>query len=181
VTTQQYRSLVALGNLVVFALIGWVGFRSFFPGEVPPSERADPTFDPLAYKLEDQEIESQTVAQRYGVAWSELDRPKPVAPRPAATPRPSVEQVRTPQDLSSKYELVYVQSDPDNPRFGSCIIQSRRGRGKQRNVGVGDELDGYTVLEIEIRRTNDETEAVVTVDDRGREDQITLRREHTER
>lgn len=172
--SQRYRLLVALANLLLLGAIGWVGFRIFMGG---PAESMPKGFQPTQYQIQ-SEGQARNGLQQHQIVWREIDRaappPAPVQPTgPAVPERPS-----SPTDLSTIYELVMCSFDPNTPERSSCVLRDRRGSpdGPQRMVGVGDDLDGYRVLEINITGDNENRVAEVTVDDRGKPSKITLRR-----
>lgn len=171
--SQRYRALVVLANLLLLAMIGWVGFRIFVgsPGEPMPKG-----FQPEQYQIQ-SEGQARSGAQQYEIVWREVDRSKPPPPPVAAT-TPVPDRPSSPRDLSTIYELVMCSFDPRTPERSSCVLRDRRGSpdGPQRMVGVGDDLDGYRVLEIAITGDKDNRVAEVTVDDRGTPSKISLRR-----
>lgn len=170
--TQHYRLLVALANLLLLGAIGWVGFRVFVGG---PGESI-PKVQPTQYQIQ-SEGQARNGVQQHQIVWREIDRAAP-PPAPVQPVAPVPDRPSTPTDLSSIYELVMCSFDPDSPELSSCVLRDRRGAadGPQRMVGVGDNLDGYKVLEIVVSGDADNRVAEVTVDDRGKPSKITLRR-----
>lgn len=169
----KYRLLIALLNLVLLLGIGWVLFRIFVGSPGPPMPR---DWKPLQFAIQN-EGQARSGLSQHGVTWTQIDRAKPPPPPVAAVEVP--QRPASPRDLSSIYELVFCMVDPSgDPKRASCVVRDRRGGegGAQRSVGVGDDLDGYKVLEIAITGEKDNRVAEVTVDDRGTQSKISLRR-----
>lgn len=174
--SQRYRMLIAAVNLVLLLGIGWVLYRIFVGSPPGPGEAMPRDFRPLQFQIQN-EGQARSSLSQHAVTWSQIDRAKP----PPAPVTPTVEvpqRPASPRDLSSIYELVLCQVDPGgDPTRGSCVVRDRRtADGPQRSVGVGDDLDGYKVLEITISGEKDNRVAEVTVDDRGTRNKISLRR-----
>lgn len=174
--SQRYRLLISLANLALLLGIAFVGYRIFVAGAPAAGEAMPKGFKPTQLAIQ-SEGQARSTVQQHEIVWREIDRPK-AAPAPVTAAPEIPAQPFSPRDLSTIYELVMCSFDPAAPTRSSCVLRDRRGPqdGPQRMVGVGDDLDGYKVLEIAISGDKDNRVAEVTVDDRGTPSKISLRR-----
>ncbi len=166
---QHYRAALVGINLVLVLLIAVGGLKAFQGAGVPDDEMPPDRFNPIRYDIKDEGNQGSSLDQ-FRVVAQILDRPErppdPVVAPPPQNPNPTP-VVQTPQDLASIYELLIVQENPD-PSRSAFMVRSRRG-GAPKVYGVGDSVDGYRVIRIDVVR---EGEAVVVVDNRGRDEEI---------
>jgi hypothetical protein len=169
VNSEHYRAGLVGINVVLVLLIAMGGFRAFQGASVPDDEMPPDRFNPVRYDIKDEGNQESSLEQ-FRVVSQVLDRPErrpdPVVQPPPENPNPPP-VVQTPQDLASLYELLIVQENPD-PSRSAFMIRNRRG-GNPKVYGVGDSVDGYRVVSVDVVR---EGEAVVVVDNRGRDEEI---------
>lgn len=169
-TPDAQRALIALANVLLVAFIGLLGFRTFKGGATPSNEAPPAEFSPLRYDIKSEGGQRSSVDQ-HAVSWQELDRPLP-PPAPVAAIEQPTGPV-TPQDLSRIYTLKMASYNPDDPSRSSFVVQGGPANS-ERCLGIGDSFDGYDVVEIIVEGEGDQRRAVVTVENAGRRETITL-------
>ncbi|MBX3472648.1 MAG: hypothetical protein KF878_37830 [Planctomycetes bacterium] len=86
-----------------------------------------------------------------------LDPPPPVTETSEVTPPPPVVD---PAALAGRYRLLLVSEDRQDPERSTAIVASSSG-GQQRTVMIGDDLDGYEVVALEVQVDGNERRALL--------------------
>ena len=98
-STNHYRALIALANVLLVLAISYVGFRTFVGRPTPPDEEPPKNFNPLNYEIQNDVAKRSSISE-HRITWAMLDRPLEVREVPrveqAAPVRPPV------QDLTNK-------------------------------------------------------------------------------
>lgn len=170
-STNHYRALIALANVLLVLAISYVGFRTFVGRPTPPDEEPPKNFNPLNYEIQNDVAKRSSISE-HRITWAMLDRPLEVREVPrveqAAPVRPPV------QDLTNLYSLVMANDNRQEPSKSSVILEDRRNQ-QQITVRVDQTFDGYQVKSISVRGNGQAREAVVTVLSNSKEHTISLR------
>lgn len=87
-----------------------------------------------------------------------LDPPPPVTGASSeVVPPPAVVD---PAALAGRYRLLLVSEDRQDPERSTAIVASSSG-GQQRTVMIGDDLDGYEVVALEVQVDGNERRALL--------------------
>lgn len=124
------------------ALLG--GFALLLRAAFAPAALDLPRLDAVGYAIETAAA-GPGQAQALQLIAQELDRPRP---EPAVTAAP-VEAPPPTGTLGSRYALVCVLLDPQDPFRCSAIVATRDGNA-QTSLGNGDAFAGGTVTGIEV-------------------------------
>jgi len=172
VTSQQYRLGLALANLALLAGIAAVGARMLRPPPRPAASALPDAFDPTPFEIQAQ-TRGPNPLEAYRVVAAQFDRPEPkiVAPVVDTGPPPPP----PPIVVAQKYTLVAAAYDPNDPARSSAILKDR-GQ-KNHTIFVGSSFEGYHVRKILVRGSGAERVAVVTLDLRGNEHTVELKRQ----
>ncbi|MCO5170552.1 MAG: hypothetical protein M9894_29815 [Planctomycetes bacterium] len=103
-----------------------------------------------------------------------LDPSRPQPASTAATPPPPVDEGA----LRARFRLLLVSEDRADPGRSTAIVASTSG-GQQRTVMVGDDLDGYEVVQLGVEVDGQERRALLVV--RRGEERQELRTERSPR
>lgn len=171
-STQQYRLLLVVANFVLLAAIGWLAYRTAVPAPRPAAEQLPKTFDPTPYEIKTQ-VNKPDPLTAYQVIAQQLDRPD----------RPKQTRIETPVDTGPKppavipqnYTLVAAAYDPADPSRSSAILKDKRQQN--HTIFVGSTFEGYNVRQIEVRGKGLQRVAIVTLDLRGKQHTVELKRQ----
>ncbi len=172
---QQYRVLLAGANVLLVIFIGLLGVRLVVGREVPPRERPPANFDPIKLAIESKGGGPNTEAQ-FRVVAQQLDRPDPPpaarrAPPPGGDPGPRVD----PRSMANRYSLVMASYDPKDKARSSVILKDTSQN--QFTVAVGDDFDGFQVVDIVVQGHEEGRTAVVTLAQGATRHTIELKRQ----
>jgi hypothetical protein len=166
VNGSRARFALVLLNVALFGAIVYLGQHAARRATAD-HEVAGPL--PVEYAVADGRGEATSDPSRE--IGAQLDRPLPpvVAPGPGPTEQPPA--------LATKFRLLLVSEDRQDPSRSTAIVAS--SAGDQRTVTVGDQLDGFGIVHIGVHGEGDERRARL-VAARG-EERVTLQTERSPR
>ena len=121
-----------------------------------PREQPDFIRVPLVdhEKIEVRDDVKRKGVEDYAVIHQVLGFVPPAPARPVVTSTEPKTPAKPPRSrIEEVFEVLVVTV---SKRFRSCILKRKRGGGQQSQAGPGDELDGFTLQDIELTESDPE-------------------------